>query len=157
MQWCYPHFENNTWKIKEMIGKWSPGFELGWERPLLVTLTSQNRKYNLVFVRNLTFHILISCRPIHVSNYKNTNMTLICKESKEKQAIRAPTRIPTRLSTIPLSLTPAHKIANKNKIDQFITVSNVSISNYRFSDPGHDYRRFNQYLGSLVILKVRST
>ena len=111
MQWCYPHFENNSWKIKEMIGKWSPGFELGWERLLLVTLTSQNRKYNLVFVRNLTFHILISCRSIHVSNYKNTNMTLICKESKEKQAIR----VPTRLSTLPLSLTPEHKIANKIK------------------------------------------
>ena len=146
MQWYYPHFENNSWKIKEMIGKWSPGFELGWERLLLVTLTSQNRKYNLVFVRNLTFHILISCRSIHVSNYKNTNMTLICKESKEKQAIGAP----TRLSTIPISLTPTHKIANKIKIDQYITVRNVSISNYRFSDPGHDYRRFNLYLGSLV-------
>ena len=120
MQLCHPHFENNSWKIKEMIGKiemksWH-GFELGWERPLLVSLSSQNRKYNLVFVRNLTFHILISCRSIRVSNYKNTNMTLICKESKEKQAIRAPTRIPTRLSTIPLSLTPAHKIANKIKI-----------------------------------------
>ena len=80
-------------------------------------------------------------------------MTLICKESKEKQAIRAP----TRLSTIPLSLTPAHKIANKIKIDQFITVRNVSISNHRFSDPGHDYRRFYLYLDSLLILKVRST
>ena len=24
MQLCYPHFESNSWKIKEMIGKWRP-------------------------------------------------------------------------------------------------------------------------------------
>ena len=25
MQLFYPHFESNSWQIKEMIGKWSPG------------------------------------------------------------------------------------------------------------------------------------
>ena len=84
MQLFYPHFESNSWKIKEMIGKWSPEAafssavkDLFW---WLLDLKITNKiPYLLGILLFFCFYIIYTC--FKSDYHKNTNITLICKES----------------------------------------------------------------------------
>ena len=69
---------------------------------------------------------------VHIQKYENTNMTLIWEELKKQQAIKVPTRLSTRLSTLPLLLTLAHKIIKANKIQICPYKCNFSSLNFVF-------------------------